>query len=81
MFELVIGELDLILGELSEQRSFEDYIEQVWAESRSEAELLQMIANLNKVLEGARKTYEEVRSTSDELSDWLEAYDEVKGLG
>jgi SNF2 family DNA or RNA helicase len=79
MFELVIGELDLILGELGEQRSFEDYIEQVWTESRSEEELLQMIVDLNRVLEGAVKTYEEVRSTSDELSDWLEAYDEVKG--
>ena len=30
MFELVIGELDLILGQLDEQRGFEQYIEDIF---------------------------------------------------
>jgi SNF2 family DNA or RNA helicase len=79
MFELVIGELDLILGELGEERSFEDYIEEAWAGSKSEAELLQMIAQLETLLDQAQQTYHEIRSTSDELSDLLEANDEIVG--
>jgi len=78
MFELVIGELDLILGELGEERSFEDYIEQAWAGSQSEAQLRQMITDLEASLKRALKTYEAVREVSDELSDLLEAYDEVR---
>jgi SNF2 family DNA or RNA helicase len=79
MFELVIGELDLILGQLGEERSFEDYIEQAWAGSQSEAQLRQMITDLETSLKKALKTYEAVREVSDELSDLLEAYDEVRG--
>ncbi len=77
MFELVIGELDLILGELGDERSFEDYIEEAWAGSASEAELLQMIARLETLLDQAQHTYREICSTSDELSDLLEAHDEI----
>lgn len=82
MFELVIGELDLILGELIERGSFEDYIEAAWAGSQSEADLLHMLAELEAVLDRSRQTYQDIRSASDELSDLLAAYDEVRpGLG
>jgi SNF2 family DNA or RNA helicase len=72
MFELVIGELDLILGELGDERGFEDYIEEAWAGSKSEAELLQMIAELEAVLGQAQTTYEQIRAVSDELSDVID---------
>lgn len=78
MFELVIGELDLILGELIEKGSFEDYIEAAWAGSQSEADLLHMLAELEAILDRSRQTYQEIRSASDELSDLLEAYAEVR---
>jgi hypothetical protein len=71
MFELVIGELDLILGVLDEQRSFEDYIQEAWAGSRSEAELLQKIAELETLIGHARTSYEHIRVTSDELSELI----------
>lgn len=71
MFELVIGELDLILGELAGQRSFESYLQEAWVGSQSEAELLQKIVELEKIITGARATYTQIRSTSDELSDIL----------
>jgi SNF2 family DNA or RNA helicase len=77
MFELVIGELDLILGELGDERSFERYIEAAWADSQSEAELAQMVAELEKILAQAQVTYQEIRSASDELSDLIDAFDEV----
>ncbi len=78
MFELVIGELDLILGEMDQPRSFEHYIEAAWAGSQSEAELLNMIAELENILARAKGTYNEVRDASDELSDLLDAMDEVQ---
>lgn len=68
MFELVIGELDLILGALDEQRGFEDYIQEAWAGSHSEAELLRKIAELEAILDQTRASYEQIRLTSDELS-------------
>ena len=77
MFELVIGELDLILGALDEQRSFEEYLEAAWAYSHSEQELLQMLAELEELLAGARTSYDDIRDASDELSDLIDAFDEV----
>lgn len=77
MFELVIGELDLILGALDEQRSFEEYLEAAWAYSHSEQELLQMLAELEELLARARTSYEDIRDASDELSDLIDAFDEV----
>jgi SNF2 family DNA or RNA helicase len=77
MFELVIGELDLILGELGDERGFERYLENAWAKSQSETELLQMLAELEKILNKAQATYHQIREASDELSDLLDAFDEV----
>ena len=36
-----------------------------------------MIAELEQVLAQSQRSYEEIRGVSDELSDLLEAYDEV----
>lgn len=77
MFELVIGELDLILGELYEHRGFEGHIEQAWANSQSEAELLQMINELELLLKQAQTSYSKIQAASDELSDLIEASDEI----
>jgi SNF2 family DNA or RNA helicase len=77
MFELVIGELDLILGELGEERSFERYIEEAWAGSQSEEELTHMLAELETILDQAEANYQQVRAASDELSDLIDAFDEV----
>jgi SNF2 family DNA or RNA helicase len=76
MFELVIGELDLILGELGPGRSFENCVEAAWANSYSEAELLHMMAELNAALDQARVASQQIKSVSDELSDLLETYDD-----
>jgi superfamily II DNA or RNA helicase len=75
MFELVIGELDLILGGLDSGDSFENYLEKAWASSYSEAELLQMMAELEAILDQARISHERICAVSDELSDLIDAYD------
>lgn len=77
MFELVIGELDLILGQLGDEQGFEQYIEKAWADSQSEDELLQMIAELEGLLDQSKQAYGQIRSASDELADLLETFDEV----
>jgi SNF2 family DNA or RNA helicase len=77
MFELVIGEMDLILGHLDEQRGFEQRIEEAWADSLTEVELARMVAQLEDVLAEAQTEYSAIRSASDELSDLLDAIDEV----
>lgn len=80
MFELVIGELDLILGDLGDRRSFEQYVEHAWAHSFSEEELQTMLAELEQVLLQAQQSYEQICGVSDELSDLLNAYDELARL-
>jgi superfamily II DNA or RNA helicase len=79
MFELVIGELDLILGELDERHSFEQYLETAWAGSQSEAELQNLLTELETAIDQAQATYQQIRDTSDELSDLLDAFGEVYG--
>ncbi len=71
MFELVIGEVDLILGDLGDERGFEAHIYDMWAGSQSEAEFLQNLTALETLLEQAQQTYTQIRATSDELSDLL----------
>jgi len=76
MFELVIGELDLILGELDERRGFERFIEDAWSKSKSEEELRQMLSELEKIIDKAQATYQQIRGVSDELSDLLDSFDQ-----
>lgn len=73
MFELVIGELDLVLGEMDSQGSFEDYLQEAWVGSQSEAELLQKIAELESIIGKAHGTYQKIRDASDELSVLFDA--------
>jgi hypothetical protein len=72
MFELVIGELDLILGQLDDPRGMEHYLSEAWAGSKSEAELLQKIQALEKTINRAYNNYEKIRAYSDELSDLVD---------
>jgi SNF2 family DNA or RNA helicase len=71
MFELVIGELDLILEAMDDPRSFESLIRDAWLESYSEADLQRRIAKMEALLAAARRSYEEVTTLSDELADIL----------
>lgn len=64
MFELVVGELDLILGNLDERRSFEDLMMDIWvlrqAEDRRSA-----LRRLGDSLVRARAQYEHVKEVND----------------
>lgn len=73
MFELVIGELDMILGNVEGAKSFEDLLREAWEAAASEDDLRQRIDALGDMLVRARRDYERVRETN-EMLDWaLEA--------
>jgi SNF2 family DNA or RNA helicase len=66
MFELVVGELDMVLGNLDERKSFDDLLMEVWTiedEARRRAEL----EKLGESLAGARTKYETTKDLEDRL--------------
>jgi SNF2 family DNA or RNA helicase len=69
MFELVIGELDMILGNVDGAKSFEDLLRDAWESAASEDDLRQRIDALGDVLVKARREYERVRE-ANQLLDW-----------
>jgi len=66
MFELVVGELDMILGNLDERRSFEELLMDIWAlregESRRES-----LRRLGDALVAARARYEGAKVANEEV--------------
>ena len=72
MFELVIGELDLILGELGEEKSFEKLVMEVWRESRSERDLEDGFEELGDRLLKTRHHIHHVREADRILDDLME---------
>ena len=67
MFELVIGELDMILDNVEGAKSFEDLLRDAWESAMSEDDLRQRIDALGDVLVRARRDYERVRTTNELL--------------
>ena len=72
MFELVIGELDMILGNIEGAKSFEDLLRQAWQSSESEADLNERMEEIGDVLDRARRSYEQVRETNERLADVMD---------
>lgn len=66
MFELVVGELDLILGDLDARRSFEDLLMDIWALKEAEARRA-ALGRLGESLLKARARYETVKELNDVL--------------
>jgi SNF2 family DNA or RNA helicase len=74
MFELVIGELDLILGNLEGAKSFEDLLREAWEASASETDLRErLLHGLGSLLDQARQQYSQVREANWILDDSLES--------
>ena len=67
MFELVVGEVDMILGNLSDTRSFEEKVFQIWTSSRSKEELRRHFAQLGDELYFARRRYEKVKELDEAI--------------
>jgi len=66
MFELVVGELDMVLGNLDDHKSFDDLLMEVWA-IEDEAQRQRKLEQLGDSLVSARKGYAEQKDLSDRL--------------
>ncbi len=72
LFELVIGELDLILGAVDDKRSFEQVITDIWISSQNNEELDQRFQELgNKILK-ARQKFRKIKEAEAILSEIFE---------
>ncbi len=67
MFELVIGEMDMILGNLADQRDFEDIVLDIWTRSRSDEEVGVEMEELGEALVKARQAYLETKAYDEAL--------------
>lgn len=66
MFELVVGELDLVLGNLRDKRSFEEILMDIWAVENEGERRNQLDAFGNELLAAKRK-YAGVKAYQEEL--------------
>ncbi|HJW89489.1 MAG TPA: SNF2-related protein [Anaerolineales bacterium] len=67
MFELVIGEMDMILGHLFDERDFEELLLDVWLQGKTEHELQAGFNTLGEKLLQARQTYQQTREYDEAL--------------
>jgi SNF2 family DNA or RNA helicase len=67
MFELVIGEVDMILGNLEDDREFQDVVGDLWAESADQDDFARRIDDLGERLLEAKRAYFEQRTLDDKL--------------
>ena len=67
MFELVIGEIDMILGNLEEEREFQEVIADLWAESADQDDFAHRMEELGNRLLAAKDAYVEQRTHDDKL--------------
>ena len=72
MFELVIGELDMILGNIDGNKSFEDLFREAWETSTNDDDFADRIEALGDLLARARRDYERVRESNELLDRELE---------
>lgn len=61
MFELVIGEIDLVLGQANNETEFEERIVDIYARSKSENEIKTAFENLGEELLAARLRYDKIK--------------------
>ncbi len=69
MFELVVGELDLILSELDENAPFERKIREIWLHSTSEKDMQQRFEHFGARLVHARRHFEKLKEAEAITSD------------
>ncbi|MDI7268286.1 MAG: SNF2-related protein [Myxococcota bacterium] len=67
MFELVIGELDMILGDLEGDLGIENRVFSIWTGADGEAGLRDGFARLGDELAAARRSYEETRAVDQAI--------------
>jgi SNF2 family DNA or RNA helicase len=67
LFELVVGEVGMILGDLDEERDFEEIVLDLWITSRDDAEFGRRLDSLGDRLSEARASYLRAREMDQEI--------------
>ncbi|GLI34013.1 DEAD/DEAH box helicase [Desulforhabdus amnigena] len=67
MFELVVGEMDMILGRLQGEEEFSDLVYEIWVKHPDEAERKKAFDALAVRLKRARSAYEKSRELDEKL--------------
>jgi hypothetical protein len=67
MFELVIGEIDMILGNLEDDREFQDVVADLWIASDDADDFARRVDTLGERLLEAKRAYLRQRSHDDRL--------------
>ena len=67
MFELVIGEMEMILGQLEDERDFEEIVMDLWTQARTPTEVTTRFEELGDSLVQARAAYQQAREYDEAL--------------
>lgn len=67
MFELVIGEVDMILGQLTTDQDFEDLVTDLWLESEDRDAFRLKMESLGEQLLRAKQTYLEIKELDERI--------------
>ncbi len=69
MFELVIGEMEMVLGAMKTERSFDDMVFRIWATARDEKEVATRFDDLGEEVLFARRQYESMKDIDQSILD------------
>lgn len=67
MFEMVIGEIDMILGRISGEKEFSDMIYDIWVNSKTREEREKSFTDLGTALKRAKTGYHKTRELDEKL--------------
>ena len=67
MFEMVIGEIDMILGRIKGEKEFSDMVYELWVGAESEQERKESFSNLGTKMKRAKTGYNKTRELDDTL--------------
>jgi superfamily II DNA or RNA helicase len=67
MFELVIGEVDLVLGQTKSEKEFEDRILDIYGESKNNQDITEAFERLGDELLAAREQYAKIKRLDSEI--------------
>lgn len=65
LFELVVGEIDLILGDVLEERDFEEMVFDMWLASSDTGEFAALLDQLGQAMADAKRRYVDARRLQD----------------
>ena len=67
MFEMVIGEIDMILGRIRGEKEFSDMVYEIWVNSKTPEDRKDSFDNLGTLLKRAKTGYGKTRELDDKL--------------